>query len=95
VLTYSVHKDGAALSRESQDIIAPGDYGVYTIGKDTILCTTTGEVTLTHRRPLTLFFLPSSSAIFEYGGSSERTQPVALRQGISLYRGMHSTLSEA
>ena len=33
VLTYSVHKNGAGLSRESQDIIAPGDYGVYTIGK--------------------------------------------------------------
>jgi len=64
VLTYSVHKNGAALSRESQDIIVPGDYGLYTIGKDTILCTTTGWVTLTHRRPLTLLFLPSRSAIF-------------------------------
>lgn len=32
VLTYSVHKNGAGLSRESQDIIAPGDYGLYTIG---------------------------------------------------------------
>ncbi|KAF8816776.1 hypothetical protein BYT27DRAFT_6377119 [Phlegmacium glaucopus] len=30
VMTYSVHKNGAALSRESQDIIAPGDYGLYT-----------------------------------------------------------------
>jgi len=32
VMTYSVHKNGAGLSRESQDIIAPGDYGLYTIG---------------------------------------------------------------
>ena len=32
VLTYSVHKNGAGLFRESQDIIAPGDYGLYTIG---------------------------------------------------------------
>ena len=31
VLTYSVHKNGAGLSRESQDNIAPGDYGLYTI----------------------------------------------------------------
>ncbi|KAF8530517.1 hypothetical protein BU17DRAFT_79301 [Hysterangium stoloniferum] len=36
VLTYSVHKNGAALSRESQDIIVPGDYGLYAIGKNTI-----------------------------------------------------------
>ncbi|KAF8524097.1 hypothetical protein BU17DRAFT_63456 [Hysterangium stoloniferum] len=28
VLTYSVHKNGAGLSRKSQDIIAPGDYGL-------------------------------------------------------------------
>ncbi|KAF8512699.1 hypothetical protein JB92DRAFT_265786 [Gautieria morchelliformis] len=32
VMTYSVHKNGPGLSRESQDIIAPGDYGLYTIG---------------------------------------------------------------
>ncbi|KAF8675719.1 hypothetical protein AX14_005020, partial [Amanita brunnescens Koide BX004] len=32
VLTYSVHKNGAALSRESQEIIVPGDYGSYAIG---------------------------------------------------------------
>ncbi|KAF8816775.1 hypothetical protein BYT27DRAFT_7181214 [Phlegmacium glaucopus] len=32
VMTYSVQKYGAALSRESQDIIAPGDYGLYTAG---------------------------------------------------------------
>ncbi|KAF8816780.1 hypothetical protein BYT27DRAFT_7181235, partial [Phlegmacium glaucopus] len=32
VMTYSVHKYGAALSRESQEIIAPGDYGLYTPG---------------------------------------------------------------
>jgi len=32
VLTYTVDKNGAGLSRESQDIIAPGDYGIYTIG---------------------------------------------------------------
>ena len=42
VMTYSVHQNGAGLSRESQDIIVPGDYGLYTIGKNTILCTTTG-----------------------------------------------------
>ena len=41
VLTYFVHKNGAGLSRESQDVIAPGDYGLYTIGTNTILCTTT------------------------------------------------------
>jgi len=32
VLTYSVHKNGAGLSRESQNIIVPGDYGLYTVG---------------------------------------------------------------
>ena len=32
VLTYSVHKNGVGLSRESQDIIAPGDYGLYSVG---------------------------------------------------------------
>ena len=42
VLTYSVHKNGTGLSRESQDVIAPGDYGVYTIGKNTIMRTATG-----------------------------------------------------
>ena len=42
VLTYSVHKNGAGLSRESQDIMTPGDYGLYTMGKNTSLCTTTG-----------------------------------------------------
>ncbi len=31
VMTYSVYKNGARLSRESQDIVAPGDYGLYTI----------------------------------------------------------------
>lgn len=34
VLTYSVLKNGPGLSRESQDVIAPGDYGLYTIGKN-------------------------------------------------------------
>jgi hypothetical protein len=95
VLTYSVHKNGAALSRESQDMIAPGDYGLYTTGKNIILCITTGWVTLTHRRPLILLFLPSSSIIFENGGRSERKYPVALRQGISSCRGMSFTLSDA
>ena len=44
VLTYTVHKNGTGLSRESQDIIAPGDYGLYTIaiGKNAFLCTATG-----------------------------------------------------
>ncbi|KAF8524082.1 hypothetical protein BU17DRAFT_85143 [Hysterangium stoloniferum] len=51
VLTYSVHKNGAGLSRESQDIIAPGDYGLYAIGKNAISCTTTGYVTLTQETP--------------------------------------------
>ena len=38
VLTYGVHKkNGPGLSRESQDIITPGDYGVYAIGKNTIV----------------------------------------------------------
>jgi len=32
VMTYSVHQNGHGLSRESQEIIAPGDYGLYTIG---------------------------------------------------------------
>ncbi len=36
VLTYSVHKNGSGLSRESKDIIAPGDYGLYTTGKDAL-----------------------------------------------------------
>ena len=68
VLTYSVHKNGAALSRESQDIIDPEDYGISdTICKNIVFCTTTGQVTLTHRRPRTLPFLPSSSPIFGYG----------------------------
>ncbi|KAF7761262.1 hypothetical protein Agabi119p4_10671 [Agaricus bisporus var. burnettii] len=34
VLTYRVRQNGAALPRESHDIIAPGDYGVYTRGDD-------------------------------------------------------------
>ncbi|KAF8812754.1 hypothetical protein BYT27DRAFT_7182478 [Phlegmacium glaucopus] len=42
VMTYSVHKNGDGLSRESQDMIVPGDYGLFTVGKNTILCTTTG-----------------------------------------------------
>jgi hypothetical protein len=29
VLLYAVHKNGAALSRESHEAIPPGDYGVY------------------------------------------------------------------
>ena len=37
VMTYSVHRNGTGLSRESQDIIAPGDYGLYTKGMNTIL----------------------------------------------------------
>lgn len=42
VMTYSVRKNGASLSRESQDIIAPGDYGLYTIGANTNSYTTMG-----------------------------------------------------
>ncbi|EKM77133.1 hypothetical protein AGABI1DRAFT_108282 [Agaricus bisporus var. burnettii JB137-S8] len=38
VLTYCVRQNGAALPRESHDTIAPGDYGVYTIGADTLSC---------------------------------------------------------
>ncbi|XP_006457002.1 hypothetical protein AGABI2DRAFT_122877 [Agaricus bisporus var. bisporus H97] len=34
VLTYRVRQNGAALPRGSHDTIAPGDYGVYTIGDD-------------------------------------------------------------
>jgi hypothetical protein len=33
VLTYSVHPNGPALSRESQQTIVPGDYGIYARGK--------------------------------------------------------------
>lgn len=36
VLSYSVHKSGTALPRDSQDIIAPGDYGLYTTGTNNI-----------------------------------------------------------
>ena len=36
VLTYTVHKNGPALSRESQEIMAPGDYGLYTTGTNPI-----------------------------------------------------------
>jgi len=36
VMTYSVHKNGIGLPRESQDIIPPGDYGLYTIGNPTL-----------------------------------------------------------
>ena len=32
VLVYSVHKNGPALSRESNEIISPRDYGVYATG---------------------------------------------------------------
>ena len=32
VLTYSVHRNGPALLRESHDIIVPGDYGFYATG---------------------------------------------------------------
>ena len=42
VLRYSVHKYGAGLSRESQGIIAPGDYALYTLGTNATLCVTTG-----------------------------------------------------
>lgn len=36
VLSYSVHKNGEALPRESQDIMPPGDYGVYSAGDATL-----------------------------------------------------------
>jgi hypothetical protein len=32
VLTYSVQRNGPALSRDSQEMIAPGDYEIYDIG---------------------------------------------------------------
>ncbi|KAF8804989.1 hypothetical protein BYT27DRAFT_7011455, partial [Phlegmacium glaucopus] len=35
VLTYAVERDGPALSRESQENIVPGDYGIYEEGKKT------------------------------------------------------------
>ena len=39
VLTYSVCKNGARLSRDSKDFILPGDYGLYAKGMDSISCT--------------------------------------------------------
>ncbi|KAF8798358.1 hypothetical protein BYT27DRAFT_6902896 [Phlegmacium glaucopus] len=33
VLTYTVERDGLALSRASQENIVPGDYGIYEEGK--------------------------------------------------------------
>jgi hypothetical protein len=33
VLTYNNYRNGPALSPESQESLAPGDYGIFTIGK--------------------------------------------------------------
>ena len=33
VLTYAIQRSGLALSRESQENIVPGDYGIYNQGK--------------------------------------------------------------
>ena len=94
VLMYAIHKNGAGLPRESNDIIVPGDYGVYTTGKNIFLCATTESVTLTHRKAFTLPFIRSSSHIFGYGGSNERTWPADVRQGIPSSRRMYFTLSD-
>src|SRR5215469_5770683 len=67
VLSYSVHKNGAVLSRESQHIMAPGDYGLYTIGKNT----NAGYVTFAHRRPQNLRFPGITYAIFANGVRGE------------------------
>ena len=72
VMTYSVHKNGAGLSRESQDIMVPGDYGLYTIGKNTFFCTITCWMSLTRRRCQAVLLLPATSFICEHGGSSRR-----------------------
>jgi hypothetical protein len=58
VLTYSVHKNGPGLSRESQGIIPPGDYGVYTIGKNTVLCTTVNDFPTQETPHFTIFSNP-------------------------------------
>lgn len=74
VLTYSVHKNGAALSRESQEIIVPGDYGLYAIGTSSsyISCTTASRLAQSmHRRFKTVLLLAASSPIFGYGGCSK------------------------
>ena len=43
VLTYSVHKSGTtSLSRECQDAIVPGDYGLYATGVNTASSIATG-----------------------------------------------------
>ena len=42
VMTYSVHKSGASLSRECQDAIVPGDYGLYATGVNTTSSIATG-----------------------------------------------------
>ena len=42
VMTYSVRKSGASLSRECQDAIVPGDYGLYAIGMNTTSFIATG-----------------------------------------------------
>ena len=34
VFTYVIKQSGSALSRESEDNIAPGDYGIYNEGKN-------------------------------------------------------------
>ncbi len=44
-LTYSVHKNGAALSRESQERVVPGDYGLYAIGTNYTSRTTVSWLT--------------------------------------------------
>jgi hypothetical protein len=66
VLRYSVHKHGAALSREFQEIIVPGDYGLYAIGVRHHFVYHDRLGTLTHMRWIrleTLLSLPSSSLI--------------------------------
>ena len=87
VMTYSVHKNGAGLSRESEDIMVPGDYGLNTIGKNTFFCIITCWMSLTRRRCQAVLLLPATSFICEHGRSSRRKQPCALRQGTLLSHG--------
>jgi hypothetical protein len=63
VLTYSVHKNGAALCRESQEIIVPGDYGSYPIGTNYSACTTASCLTQCRGDTrLYFFFQPAHSS---------------------------------
>ena len=47
VMTYSVHRNGDGLSRDSQAINAPGDYGLHATGQNICDLNRTGNPNIT------------------------------------------------